>query len=448
METRRINTVFLIAVLIVFVIVAIIVARDLVTMVVQVTLGVSAAVIVLSLVASAIYLVVYLIEKVRMLFIARQQAENQANLTVVHGEPGQMVWVHERKRSGTWRNLSMDPRIFIEVNDDGRRAPSIQELGAWQAFHQLYAPKAAIAAGNHPALPAPGDQPVDVLQVIQNFPVAIVVGTMDSGKTTLLQWIIDYYQRRAKILVLDPHSSPDRWPGAKVVGTGRNFGEIEQTLDGLVQLMNERYGEIGRGEVQEGDHPPIVVVADEWMAINEQCANADKMMVQLLTESRKAALKFYVGSHSRRVKSLGVDRKGDLLDGVAFILLRKVGSEHRAVIETYDGEETHRTEAILPGEYRVLQPDEEMQAEEELSQALTAEPSEEELQILIMHADGQSNRQISQAVYGQHGQHYNQKIEATLKKWEGWEPPSFNESPEDHSHGDPRSFRRNFRIIG
>lgn len=425
------RSLILIVLLLIFVGLAAILARDMLVVVVGIILGATAAAVVLSLAIFVRSLAIDAAERIRIARARRIEAESAANTTIITARPGEQVFVRELRPGGHWRNLHLDPRL----GPGNGGLISQEELARWLLYQQLHAPRVAAGPGGEPVVPLLAQPMVDIRQAIHNLPAAIVVGSMDSGKTTLLHWIVDEFKNRAQILVLDPHSAPEKWPGARVVGGGRKFAEIEQTLDGLLQLMNRRYQEIGDGLVREGEHQPVVVVADEWMAINEQCASADKIMVELLTESRKAALRFYIGSHSRRVRSLGLDRKGDLLDGVAFLLLRRVGDERRATIETYDGEETHRIEAILPGEYHLLGPapesagigpaDSEDQVGGDLDTALAAGPEGEELQILSLHRSGASYREISQAIWGdgKYGDFYNRKIEATLAKWAGWQPP-------------------------
>lgn len=418
---RRIAPANLFVILIVLSGLGLLLAYNTFKQIIQIVLIGGAALLLASLVIMMIYIILNTRERILMRRAERKKAEQDAQVMVVHGDPGQMVFVRDIGIAA-WRNLTLSATPVING-----RSPDPEEERRWYIYHEMYSrppTRPGLAGGEPVALLGPGEErPIDLAQAIREIPVAIVVGAMDAGKTTVLHWIIEEYSRRqAKVLVLDPHTSPDKWPGATVVGAGRNFGEISHTLDGLVKLMNRRYQEIAQGKVREGQHPPIVVVADEWMAINKHCDNADELMAALLTESRKAALRVYVGSHSRRVKSLGVDGKGDLLDGVAFVLLRNDGIRRWAEIETYDGENRHRIEAILPGEYRVLDDDAVGEVEQEITHALTVEPDDEEFQILALNAAGKSKREITEAIWGKHGQFYNNKVDAVLEEWGDWDP--------------------------
>jgi hypothetical protein len=214
------------------------------------------------------------------------------------------------------------------------------------------------------------------------------------------------------VLVIDPHAAPGKWAGSKVVGIGSNFTEIEATLDNLIELMVRRYREIGQGLVREGEHPRLTIIIDEWMSIAYQCRNSHDVLVRLLTESRKAAFSVIIGSHSERVKSLGLDGKGDLKDGFLFIRLWLESTGERKA--TFDYGRGQRP-CILPGKFAhvVDTPVVEIEAIAEVK------PTEEEQKILELKAAGLSNRDVSQAVWGdgKFGQFYNAKIDNVLAKF-------------------------------
>ena len=84
--------------------------------------------------------------------------------------------------------------------------------------------------------------------------------------------------------------------------------------------MTQRYQEIGQGLVAEEAHPHLTIIIDEWRAIVKNAANASNTITALLTESRKAAFSVFVGTHSERVKALGIEGEGDLKDG--FVMVR------------------------------------------------------------------------------------------------------------------------------
>lgn len=256
-------------------------------------------------------------------------------------------------------------------------------------------------------LPAPESVP-DLLPILDKAQRVLIKAASNGGKTTLLQHIAD--RRQGSVIVLDSQSYPDKWPAkCKVIGTGSNHAAISVALDNLITLMVTRYREIGEGLVREGEHPKLTIIIDEWMAIVSECANASDVIRRLLTESRKAAFSVFIGSHSERVKALGLDGRGDLRDG--FLIVR-VEETQGQFIATYDYGRGERP-CNLPGEYQKAQPEQVFEIE------AIAEPvaSDEESQVLDLIDRGKSHRAIGQEVWQQRGTFYNDKIDAIAKKF-------------------------------
>ncbi|RMF03624.1 MAG: hypothetical protein D6768_05435, partial [Chloroflexi bacterium] len=235
----------------------------------------------------------------------------------------------------------------------------------------------------------------------------------DSGKTTLLQWLV--YRRRqiSKVVVIDPHAYPDKWAGCYVIGTGRNYGEISLALIALVQIMTKRYDEIGRGVIHEGNHPRLTILIDEWRAIVHQLGKpASEAIKALLTESRKAAFSVFVASHSDRAKPLGLEGEYDLKDGFAVVRLVITDGQRQATIDTGSGEQPAR----LPGPFAVGGPAVVSQPDFDLD--LTPQPTDQEAQILTLHRAGESYSAIARQVFGSKGGKQVQIIKQVIKRFQ------------------------------
>lgn len=349
----------------------------------------------------------YVVERIRLLRARRIEAEKRAHVLTVTA--GNQVFIRDTDLKATWRAMHLEARTYINHQD---YEPSDQEMHRWQWFN---APK---------RLPGkiveflPAHAPVDVLAALDNAQCALIVGQRDSGKTTLLQHVIQRRLGKSRVLVLDPHSHPTRWPqGCLVIGTERDFVKIETALKGLLVLMNKRYRDIGKGLIPEGEHEPVTVIIDEWRAIVFQLGKpAADIIKTLLAESRKTNIDVFVGTHSERVKPLGIEGEGDLKEGFVVVRLsiNKQTQERKATIDFGEGE----LPARLPGPFTGPAPDHlQLQDPNDLI-PLEPEPNEEERKILEMHRAGESLRSISKAVYnGKVGQFYNQKIQAVLEKY-------------------------------
>ena len=264
---------------------------------------------------------------------------------------------------------------------------------------------------NQMMLPAQIEAPLDLMSELRTAQRVLIKAASNGGKTTLLQHIAA--QRIAineSVLILDSQSYPDKWPaGCKVVGAGSNHQAISVALDGLIDLMVKRYQEIGQGLVREGQHPKLTIIIDEWMAIVGECDNAGDVIRRLLTESRKAAFSVFIGSHSERVKALGLDGRGDLRDGFLIVRIEMENGQRMATIATGKGERP----CVLPGEYIASRPGNVF----EIEAIEVAQPTTEEQRVLDMLDDDESLRAITQAVWGQRGAFYNSKVEAIAKKY-------------------------------
>jgi hypothetical protein len=236
------------------------------------------------------------------------------------------------------------------------------------------------------------------------------VGASDSGKTTLLQWLVSRRLQSSRVIVIDPHTYPDKWPGCIVVGTGRNYQEIGRALDALVRLMTKRYEEIGKGTVAEQAHARITILIDEWRAIVYNVKGASEAIKALLTESRKAAFSVFVATHSDRAKPLGLDGEYDLKDGFAIVRLSVVNGQRQATLDMGSGE----MPVMLPGRYPT-QSVEVAEAGEVID--LRPEPTPTEARILTLHAEGVSYNEIARQVYGHIGGKQTNQIKEVLAKF-------------------------------
>lgn len=278
--------------------------------------------------------------------------------------------------------------------------------GSWQIYT---APRLPSYPAGHPALPEPMPQQVDLLTALDSVQRGLIVGASNSGKTTLLQHIVARKQLASKVIVIDPHAYPGKWAGCMVIGAGRNYLEIEKALDALVRLMTKRYDEIGKGLVVEMGHNKVTIVIDEWRAIVYNVKGSGEAIAALLTESRKAAFTVFVGTHSERVKALGIEGEGDLKDGFGIVRLSNVNGIRRATLDIGNGE----IQAVLPGPF-VVQPARTVDAD---YMELDTEPDEEEAEVIKLRREGKSYREITMAVWGKYGKFYNDKVDAILKKY-------------------------------
>lgn len=349
------------------------------------------------------------IEKVKIRRAERIEREREAHVKIVTA--GSQVFIRDTDHRAYWRAAHLDPRFYA----NGQYSePTRTEVDAWRAFNSPKVIKEQAAA----MLPA--QIQVDLLAVLDSVQRCLIVGASDSGKTTLLQWLVSRRLNTSRVIVIDPHAYPQKWPtGAHVTGTGRNYPEIDRALSALVQLMTKRYDEIGRGLVAEMAHSRITILIDEWRAITGNLGNsASDAIKALLTESRKAAFSVFVASHSDRAKPLGLEGEYDLKDGFAVVRLSAVDGKRTATIDTGNGP----VPAVLPGPFAGSQPQVIDGRQWHIvgdNINLEPEPDETEAKILEMLERDESLKNITETVWGpgKFGKFYNDKVEQVKQKY-------------------------------
>lgn len=333
------------------------------------------------------------------------RTQHQKEKYIIHNDGYGMVHLIDTT-NGHSQNLTIDARAYR----NGHYEPPTQEEINTLRYILASRHAGGFRGAGDLLLPATIEPVPDLMAELRTAQRVLIKAASNGGKTTLLQHIAAQRVSVESVLILDSQSYPDKWPaGCKVVGAGANHQAISNALDNLITLMVKRYQEIGQGIVKEGQHPRLTIIIDEWMAIVDQCHNASDAIRRLLTESRKAAFSVFIGSHSERVKSLGLDGRGDLRDG--FLIVR-IELENGQRVATYDTGRGERS-CLLPGEFVQPQPDNLI----EIEAITTSEPDEDERRVLDMLAKGASYRAISTAVWGQRGTFYNARIEAIARKY-------------------------------
>ncbi|MCG3208336.1 MAG: hypothetical protein FOGNACKC_01939 [Anaerolineae bacterium] len=349
-----------------------------------------------------------LAERIKMLRAARIEAEKQAHVLTItdNGE----TWVRDTDKRAVWRNLTGTPALYVNGT---QHTPADWELEIHKmklaAQAQTRTATAQILPGTATLLPEP--TPIDLLTALDSVQRGLIVGASGSGKTTLLQWLVNRRRQTSKVVVIDPHGWPDKWPGCYTVGNGRNYQEINRGLAGLLKIMDTRYTEIGQGVRRENSHPPLTILIDEWRAIVANLGKpAAETIKALLTESRKAAFTVFVVSHSDRAKPLGLEGEYDLKDGFALVRLAIVNGQRTATIDTGNGPQPATLPGPLPGSFTHYAPP-------DFDLDLTPEPTEQEVQVLELHRQGASYNEIARQVFGSTGGKQTEAIKQIIAKF-------------------------------
>ena len=174
----------------------------------------------------------------------------------------------------------------------------------------------------------------------------IVFGSMDSGKTTLAKWTVQYAiqeivrNQGGRVFIIDPHAPKVVWGDSlTVIGAGMDYRSIRAFLDHVKNDIKARY-EAGCGDDSAPlpePFKPNFIICEEWTGVvaelkaKKQWTDEDNRMFYM--DSRKAGWGYLLVAHEKTVGALGLTGMGNLLGGVEyFVTLNKnaITSEYSA----------------------------------------------------------------------------------------------------------------------
>lgn len=220
-------------------------------------------------------------------------------VTAIMTAAAAILILYQRSRPITVHD-STGPRVLVPLN----------------SYQVLPSPRPALAASVTPIETTPDSTmtPIPLPPLTQGH--VLIAGETGSGKSTALLAVL---RRRPNVVVLDPHDDSATWENARVIGGGRNFAAIETYLEQMKQLLSQRYQQRSQGQRQ---FESLTVATDEMPAIVSALGRGvDEVWRMWLREGRKVGLYFIVSTQSTRVKTLGIQGEGDLLENFSYVLV-------------------------------------------------------------------------------------------------------------------------------
>lgn len=152
------------------------------------------------------------------------------------------------------------------------------------------------------------ERPVEqanLLDLLLKVRSALIVGPGTSGKTTLLQHYLSRQTTYEKVIVFDPKpirdGEGDKWIGSEVIGRSGDYTSILAGTASLVAKM--KTGGFG---------VKTLVIMDEAWVTNRNVPDAVENIFQIITLGAELWMDVFIGTHSERVKALGIEGEGDL----------------------------------------------------------------------------------------------------------------------------------------
>ncbi|RJR12438.1 hypothetical protein C4588_02045 [Candidatus Parcubacteria bacterium] len=210
--------------------------------------------------------------------------------------PDNQLHIRETNHEVIWRAAHLDRRLY--ANGHHSYADE-RDIAAWMAWNFRNSP------AQLPNLISPTEE--DIIEQPSrykrlneiDFIHMLIVGPSGSGKTTVANWEIDNFPPNTTVYALDPHEKFNTWsPRATVIGNGRNFEGIDQKMGYLLDIMDKRYSG------NQTQFEKVLIVADEWLSILDNCKRAQEFFKLIGSEARKVNMHLIIMTISATVDDL------------------------------------------------------------------------------------------------------------------------------------------------
>lgn len=250
------------------------------------------------------------------------------------------------------------------------------------------------------AEPVPALDPVDLLEVLVENPCARVIGPKGSGKTSLLQHLISQ-ARGKRIVVLDPKPpGENNWLHAVPRGLGANWTDMEAALSDMETLLHYRF--------ENGPNVPVLIIADDYWGAARHVRDYPARMMEILTMGRTSRIDLIVGTHTDRVKGMGFDGQGDLLNNFDMdIRLSVIRDRHQSTIDFGEGP----VPARHPGPF--------FSEEDRVLVGIALRYNDGFCSVGKMEKFIKSNRIMRHRYWERNGPFTYHRLQARFKEWEG-----------------------------
>lgn len=158
----------------------------------------------------------------------------------------------------------------------------------------------------------------------------IVIGQTNAGKTTVLQVLVESLVGEGlAVVVCDPDAAAGDWPGTEIHGGGDDFEAISRALSAVQAEARFRREQRALGQ---RTFTPLWVVLDEYADIKDECPKAGVVVENLLRRARKLNIHLVIGVQDTQVKTMGFERRSQLLQNARTVTLRIDANDQRYAV--------------------------------------------------------------------------------------------------------------------
>lgn len=210
-----------------------------------------------------------------------------------------------------WRNRQPVMQVVID-NGNGMKQSIPLILDPRGGYRHL--PGTLPHQGGRLALPEP--DVVETAVTATPLPAldkhVMIVGQTGEGKSIALREIVD---QRDDVVVLDPHYMPGAWGSARVL---YEPDKIQSFMVWMLQELDNRMQQRHGGQTV---FPQMTVATEELpMLVDQVGSDILPTWKRWMREGRKFGLYMAIVTQSTRVKSLGIEGEGDLLESFNWVL--------------------------------------------------------------------------------------------------------------------------------
>ena len=202
--------------------------------------------------------------------------------------------------------------IVIATRDDRWKVQGFEGKGTGTYLNQ------PDIKSEFPIIGMGGDVRPDLISVIKNSPQLWIIGGQKSGKTTLMNHLVDALSVKENHIIIDSHDHVGKWPeDAHIIGGRRDYSAIGAGMDSIIDEVNRRYEIYYQNPAYFDACIRDRVIADEWTLIPEKCPVQTKRFIDsYFTEGRKVNFDFCMATHSDRVEKIGFKNKKDIWERI------------------------------------------------------------------------------------------------------------------------------------
>lgn len=167
----------------------------------------------------------------------------------------------------------------------------------------------------------------------------MIVGPTGSGKSVLVQWLVQRYFTGADVRVYDSDAAPEDWPGFPVIGRGGDFVSISGAMVEDLKLLDRRCEQRSQGKaitteaVRVCEEFPAVAAELTELLNGKKDSSAANWLKRIARRGRKYKIKLILVTQETTVAAMGIEGEGGVRKAFTIIYLGSAALEVASTIK-------------------------------------------------------------------------------------------------------------------